>query len=91
MPQRQPAGPGPTRLSPVGLSTAASIEPDPDRRPALVLGWDPRPDFVSVNLHEPGSTELVRAAASAGIGVEASVWNAMSARRGGGRAPVDPA
>lgn len=66
---------------PVGLSTAAWIEPDPDRRLGLVLGWDPRPDFVSVNLHEPGALELVRTLPDVGIGVEAGVWTASSARR----------
>ena len=66
---------------PVGLSTAAWIEPDPDRRVARVLGWDPRPDFVSVNLHEPGAVDLVRTLSGAGIGVEAGIWTAMSARR----------
>lgn len=66
---------------PVGLSTGAWIEPDPDRRLGLVLGWDPRPDFVSVNLHEPGAVALVRALPEAGIGVEAGVWTALSARR----------
>jgi uncharacterized protein (DUF849 family) len=66
---------------PIGLSTAAWIEPDPDRRLGLVLGWDPRPDFVSVNLHEPGAVELVRTLSGAGIGVEAGVWTATGARR----------
>lgn len=66
---------------PVGLSSAAWIEPNPDRRLSLVLGWDPRPDFVSVNLHEPGAADMVRALPDAGIGVEAGVWTAMSARR----------
>jgi uncharacterized protein (DUF849 family) len=66
---------------PVGLSTAAWIEPDPDRRLSRVLGWDPRPDFVSVNLQEPGAVDLVRGLPRAGIGVEAGVWTAMSARR----------
>jgi uncharacterized protein (DUF849 family) len=66
---------------PVGLSSAAWIEPDRDRRLGLVLGWDPRPDFVSVNLHEAGAAALVRALPEAGVGVEAGVWNAMSARR----------
>jgi uncharacterized protein (DUF849 family) len=65
---------------PVGLSTAAWIEPDPDRRLGLILGWDPRPDFVSVNVHEHGALELVRTLPGAGIGVEAGVWTAMSAR-----------
>ena len=66
---------------PVGLSTGAWIESDPDRRVALVAAWDPKPDFVSVNLHEPGALELVRTLPGAGIGVEAGVWTAMSARR----------
>lgn len=66
---------------PVGLSTAAWIEPDPDRRLSRVLGWDPRPDFVSVNLHESGAVDMVRTLPGAGIGVEAGVWTAMSARR----------
>jgi uncharacterized protein (DUF849 family) len=66
---------------PVGLSTAAWIEPDPDRRLGLILGWDPRPDFVSVNLHEPGVLEMVRTLPDAGIGVEAGVWTALAARR----------
>jgi uncharacterized protein (DUF849 family) len=66
---------------PVGLSTAAWIEPDPDRRLSLILGWDPRPDFVSVNLHEPGAVDLVRALPGTGIAVEAGVWTPTSARR----------
>ena len=66
---------------PIGLSTAAWIEPDPDRRLSRALGWDPRPDFVSVNLHEPGAVDLVRTLPGAGIGVEAGVWTAMGARR----------
>ncbi|HXM56626.1 MAG TPA: 3-keto-5-aminohexanoate cleavage protein [Candidatus Dormibacteraeota bacterium] len=66
---------------PVGLSTGAWIEPDPDRRLRMISGWDPRPDFVSVNLHEPGATELIRALPGLSIGVEAGVWTALSARR----------
>lgn len=66
---------------PVGLSSGAWIEPDPERRLELIASWDPRPDFVSVNLHEPGSAELMRALPGLGIGVEAGVWNALSARR----------
>jgi uncharacterized protein (DUF849 family) len=66
---------------PVGLSTAAWIEPDPGRRLALIAAWEPRPDFVSVNLHEPGAAELARALPGLGIGVEAGLWTALSARR----------
>lgn len=66
---------------PVGLSTAAWIEPDAGRRLELVAAWDPRPDFVSVNLHEPGSAELVRALPELGIAAEAGLWTALAARR----------
>jgi uncharacterized protein (DUF849 family) len=66
---------------PTGLSTGAWIEPDPDRRLTLALGWDPRPDFVSVNVHEPGAVALMRALAEVGIGVEAGTWTALGARR----------
>jgi uncharacterized protein (DUF849 family) len=66
---------------PVGLSTAAWIEPDPVRRLELIAAWEPRPDFVSVNMHEAGSVELVRALPALGVGSEAGVWTALSARR----------
>ncbi|HEY4027632.1 MAG TPA: 3-keto-5-aminohexanoate cleavage protein [Candidatus Dormibacteraeota bacterium] len=66
---------------PVGLSTAAAIEPDVERRAALVARWHVMPDFVSVNLHEPGAVDLVRALPGLGTGVEAGVWTALSARR----------
>jgi uncharacterized protein (DUF849 family) len=66
---------------PLGLSTAAGIEPDVERRAALIGRWLTRPDFVSVNLHEPGAVDLVRALPGLGIGVEAGVWTALSARR----------
>lgn len=64
---------------PVGLSTAAWIEPDPARRLALIEAWSPRPDFVSVNLHEEGAADLVRTLPALGIGVEAGVWTVEEA------------
>ena len=64
---------------PVGLSTAAWIEPDPARRLALIEAWSPRPDFVSVNLHEEGAADLMRALPRLGIGVEAGVWTVQEA------------
>jgi uncharacterized protein (DUF849 family) len=58
---------------PVGLSTAAAIDPDPFARAAAIGSWRQRPDFVSVNLSELGWAGLVRAALHVGIGVEAGL------------------
>jgi uncharacterized protein (DUF849 family) len=55
---------------PIGLSTTEAIDPDPFARAASVRSWRRRPDFVSVNLSEPGWAGVVRAALHAGIGVE---------------------
>jgi uncharacterized protein (DUF849 family) len=62
-----------------GVSTAAWIEPDPDRRRAAVAAWEVLPDFASVNLCEAGAPELVAALADRGIGVEAGVWTVADA------------
>lgn len=58
---------------PVGLSTAAMIDPDPFARAAAVRAWRQKPDFVSVNVSELGWAGIVRAALHAGIGVEAGL------------------
>ncbi len=57
---------------PVGVSTGAWIEPDPQRRAALVASWS-GPDFASVNLYEEGYEAVMRALLDAGIGVEAGI------------------
>lgn len=72
--------------APVGVSTGAWIEADPERRSALVRGWeslpsDERPDFASVNLFEKGWREVCVALFDAGIGVEAGLWSPDDARR----------
>lgn len=64
---------------PIGLSTSADIEPDPERRLHLLAEWTVLPDFVSVNLREGGAPELVRALPGMGIGVEAGIWTARDA------------
>ena len=63
---------------PVGVSTGAWIEPDPDRRAALVRAWT-APAFASVNLHEHGAAVVMRALVDARIGVEAGVWTVEDA------------
>jgi uncharacterized protein (DUF849 family) len=64
---------GACRGTPVGISTGAWIEPDPDRRLALVRRWHTVPDFASVNFHETGSPALARLLIERGIGVEAGL------------------
>jgi uncharacterized protein (DUF849 family) len=62
---------------PVGVTTGAWAEPDPQRRIALVRSWKPPalPDYASVNWHEEGALELARALLDAGIGVEAGLFS----------------
>jgi uncharacterized protein (DUF849 family) len=65
---------------PVGVSTGAWIEPDLDRRLALVRAWR-APDYASVNLSEAGARELMAALLDRGIGIEAGVWSVEDAER----------
>lgn len=65
---------------PVGVSTGAWIEPDLARRLALVRAWR-TPDYASVNVSEPGATEVMRALIQAGVGIEAGVWTVEDAER----------
>lgn len=58
---------------PVGLSTAETIDRDPFARAAAMKAWRAPPDFVSVNIDEPGWAGIVRAALHAGVGVEAGL------------------
>lgn len=72
--------------NPVGVSTGLWITGgDPDRRLAAVTAWadlptQARPDFASVNVSEPGFTELANTLREAGIGVEAGVWSPEDAQ-----------
>lgn len=61
---------------PVGVTTGAWSEPDPGRRAARVAGWTVRPDFASVNWHEPGAQLVAEALLDNGVGVEAGLWYA---------------
>ena len=65
---------------PVGVTTSAEIEPDPGRRIAVVKAWR-EPDYTSVNLSEPGATELMEILAGIGVGIEAGVWTVEDAER----------
>ena len=65
---------------PVGTTTSADIEPDPERRLGLVRAWR-EPDYASVNLSEAGALELMEALVGIGIGIEAGVWTVEDAGR----------
>jgi len=64
----------------VGVTTSAEIEPDPERRLELVRAWR-TPDYTSVNLSEPGATDVMETLIGAGIGIEAGVWTVEDAER----------
>jgi uncharacterized protein (DUF849 family) len=66
---------------PVGITTAAWVEPDAERRVRLVERWDVLPDFASVNLSEEGVPELVEALVGRGIGVEAGLLDPAEVER----------
>lgn len=67
--------------TPVGVTTIATIEPDPQRRVGLVRKWKERPDFVSVNWSEEGAAAIATACVADGIGIEAGIWTVDDARR----------
>jgi uncharacterized protein (DUF849 family) len=61
------------RGTPIGVSTGAWIEPDPDRRLAQVRRWHVLPDYASVNFDEPGAVEVADELLELGVGVEAGL------------------
>ncbi|SDI75939.1 Uncharacterized conserved protein, DUF849 family [Frankineae bacterium MT45] len=65
---------------PVGVSTGAWIEPDPQRRAKHVRTWR-WPDSASVNLSEDGAMFVMRACLDCGIGIEAGVSSVEDAER----------
>jgi uncharacterized protein (DUF849 family) len=65
---------------PVGVTTGAWIEPDVERRVELVQAWR-APDYTTVNLCEPGATEVTRALIEAGVAIEAGIWTVEDAER----------
>ena len=56
---------------PVGVSTAAWIEPDLLVRLAKLDAWSVLPDFASVNLNEDGALTVIDLLNERGVGVEA--------------------
>lgn len=65
----------------IGISTGAWIEPDDDRRLALVEGWCELPDHASVNLSEVAAPAMIERLHRRGIGIEAGLATVADARR----------
>jgi uncharacterized protein (DUF849 family) len=81
---------------PVGVTTGIwTVDGEPGRRLALAADWagrpvgvdwsgkpgPGRPDFVSINMNEPGIEPLADLMTSLGIGIEAGVWTVDDARQ----------
>jgi uncharacterized protein (DUF849 family) len=62
------------------LSTSAEIEPDPERRHALVAAWTELPELVTANQGEEGILELCELLVERGIGIEAGLLSLDDAR-----------
>lgn len=60
---------------PVGVTTGAWADPDPEDRLARIRSWTVLPDHASVNWHEPGAESLAAALIDLGVGVEAGIWS----------------
>jgi uncharacterized protein (DUF849 family) len=58
---------------PISLSTSAEIEPDPERRHALVAAWTELPELVTANQGEDGILDLCDLLIERGIGIEAGL------------------
>ena len=66
--------------TPLGLTTGLwAAGGDPARRLELVAAWEELPDYVSVNVSEPGFAELCRLLDGRGVGIEAGVWTTADA------------
>src|SRR5690349_975062 len=66
---------------PLGLSTGWWIPPKGRARQEHVLMWQALPDYVSINLIEEDSAEVIDLALSKGIGVEAGIWSPADAEK----------
>jgi uncharacterized protein (DUF849 family) len=65
---------------PISLSTSAAIEPDPQRRRALVAAWTELPELVTANQGEDGIVELCELLLERRIGIEAGLLELSDAR-----------
>lgn len=66
---------------PVGLSTGWWIPPKGRARQQHIREWLILPDYVSINLIEEDSAEVIDIVLEKGIGVEAGLWSAADAEK----------
>jgi uncharacterized protein (DUF849 family) len=66
---------------PLGLSTGWWIPPKGRARQEHIRAWQALPDYVSINLIEEDSAEMIDLALSKGIGVEAGIWSVADAEK----------
>jgi len=66
---------------PVGLSTGWWIPPKGRARQEHIRGWTALPDYVSINLIEEDSSEVIALALTKRIGVEAGIWSVADAEK----------
>ncbi|MCK5439671.1 MAG: 3-keto-5-aminohexanoate cleavage protein [Gemmatimonadetes bacterium] len=65
--------------TPIGISTAAWIVPDADKRLRMVQRWREKPNFASVNFNERGAVDLMKALLDLGVGVEVGLNDRQAA------------
>jgi uncharacterized protein (DUF849 family) len=66
---------------PLDLSTGWWIPPKGRARQEHIRAWQAIPDYVSINLIEEDSAEVIDLALSKGIGVEAGIWSPADAKK----------
>lgn len=64
---------------PISLSTSDAIEPDSERRRALVAGWTVLPELVTANQGEEGIVALCEDLLARGVGIEAGLLSVADA------------
>ncbi|TGB09325.1 hypothetical protein E2651_16605 [Streptomyces sp. MZ04] len=79
-----------TASVPIGVTTGAWAETDPDRRVAQIRAWTVLPDHASVNWHEPGAEAVAEALLERGVGVEAGLWSGTDGARRFAASPLGP-
>jgi uncharacterized protein (DUF849 family) len=64
---------------PISLSTSADVEPDPDRRLALLAAWTDLPELVTANQGEEGILDACALLLERGVGIEAGLLSLRDA------------
>jgi uncharacterized protein (DUF849 family) len=64
---------------PISMTTAAYLEPDPERRLALIAAWTELPELVTANQGEEGIVELCEHLLERRVGIEAGLLEVADA------------